>query len=130
MPPLKGRQGWRSPKRPRERWNCPRGFLVAPSLCLLRPQLCPSPAPCFSIPEHKPSPLPLESSSCTSNGVMKPLILLTNIQFTGRPVMGIHFGGQYSCRWKFPQGRVAPAVGHWQKLFCLASEKPGELLIR
>ncbi|XP_034522160.1 GRB2-associated-binding protein 2 isoform X1 [Ailuropoda melanoleuca] len=33
-----------------------------------------------------------ESSSCTSNGVMKPLILLTNIQFTGRPVMGIHFG--------------------------------------
>lgn len=30
---------------------------------------------------------------------MKPLILLTHVQFTMRPVMGIHFGGQYSCQW-------------------------------
>lgn len=52
----------------------------------------------FPSPGCQPSPLPLESSSRTSNGVTKPSILLTDIQFT-RPVMRIHFGGRQSCRW-------------------------------
>ena len=69
--------------------------------CRMPPQRLPWHLPwrwAFPSPGCQPSPLPLESSSRTSNGVTKPSILLTDIQFT-RPVMRIHFGGRQSCRW-------------------------------
>ena len=71
--------------------GCPREAALAPPLGLPWHWAFPSPG-------CQPSPLPSESSSHTSNGVTKPSILLTDIQFT-RPVTGIHFGGRQSCRW-------------------------------
>lgn len=97
--PLEGLGSGRGVQKTTESVECTRGF---PCTFPMSPQAAAWADPrrwAFSVPQHKPSPLPLESSSCRSNGVMKPLILLTNIQFTTRPVMGIHFGGQHSCQW-------------------------------
>lgn len=73
------------------------------------------------------SPLPLESSSCESNGVTKPLILLTHVHFSTRPVMGTHLGGEHSCHWDSfsPQahGFFCNTLAQWS---CLASGTTGE----
>lgn len=111
--------------------NGTRDLLFAPSLCLLRQQLTSPLAPWLLHPLPRAlSPLSLESSFCKSNGVIKPLIVLTHVQFTMRPVMGIHFGGQYSCQWNsFSPGAHGFSLVLWQKLSCLASAQTGEQLL-